>query len=140
MKVDAIVGGVILLILGAVCLMFWWTIVCFFIAIICAILGLVSIIYGIVADSTPQVVYINRPAAPQQGGFCPQCGKPAVYFVHCPECRAKFRESNKAKNLYYRNLYKETGRCQRCGAKLDPDADKGRTICVNCIVARQIGR
>lgn len=72
--------------------------------------------------------------------LCPQCGNHSTYFIYCEDCRAKDRIRNKAKNLYYRNLYKKTGRCQRCSAKLDPDADKGKTICVNCIVARQIGR
>ena len=77
-------------------------------------------------------------------GLCVDCSEPA--YPDMNRCLKHYRIHRKG-NLrrYYKNSEKERqrarkkrilrkaeGRCTKCTAPLDPDADKGRVNCCNC--------
>jgi hypothetical protein len=62
MKAGFIVGGIILIVIGA---MLFFTIICFLAGIVLGVVGLVMLIYGL-ASSDPPVVYQQYPQQYQQ--------------------------------------------------------------------------
>jgi hypothetical protein len=66
-------------------------------------------------------------------GLCEVCLEPSMPgILTCRKHRDYYRAKNMRVNAKYVKKYKESGRCVRCSAPLDPDADMGFDCCINC--------
>lgn len=62
----------------------------------------------VVKMSQKKMLYWER----KNSHLCPRCGKPSEDGkVHCPECRARYREDARQARLFYKSL----GLCSECG-------------------------
>lgn len=50
----------------------------------------------------------------------------------CPHCAAMGAKRHLKIGKRFRDSLKDAGRCPRCSAPLDPDADYGCITCINC--------
>lgn len=81
--------GIMLLILGVLSLLFWWTGICCLVGLICGALGLFAILYGVLA-SKPRPVVLKS-----ERTICPYCYRPlrqSRWGWYCSTCGYSFGE------------------------------------------------